>query len=95
MRVTGTVRAFTPEETITTKDGRELKKRTIVIDAGYKSEQGENISQNFVAQTFKEFTDEQLMAWKMQKAAFYIFFDAREWNGKWYQECVLTNINEI
>ena len=95
MRVTGIIREFTPEQTITTKDGRELKKRTIVIDAGYQSESGTNITQVFVAQTFKEYTDEQLMAWKQRKAAFYVFFDVRQYEGRYFQDVSLSNINEL
>lgn len=96
MRIVGTIREFTPEQVITTKDGRELKKRTIVIDAGYRSESGTNIAQNFAATTFKEFTDEELRA-KMggRQSAFYIFFDVREHEGKWYQDVALSNINEV
>lgn len=97
MKVSGTIKCFSPEQLITTRDGRELKKRQIVIDAGYQSEQGENITQKFAAQTFKEFTDEQLSAWVAtgQRLQFFLFFDVREYNGKYYQEVSLSNITEL
>lgn len=97
MRIIGTVMSFSPETKGVTSDGREWKKRSIVVDASYVTEQGDDVKQQFVADTFKDFTDEQLEAWynSKQKLAFYIHFNVHEYNGAYYQDVTLSNIKPL
>ena len=96
MRISGKIKQYSSEVTGTASDGREWKRRDLVIDAGYTNERGEEVEQSFAGSTFKEFTDEQLEQWAAsgKQLAFYITFKAREFDGRYYQDVNITNIRE-
>ena len=97
MRVLGKIKQYNSEVTGTSNDGREWKRRDLVIDAGYTNERGEEVEQSFAGSTFKEFTDEQLEqgAASKKQLAIYINFRAREFDGRFYQDVSITNIREV
>ena len=97
MRFLGFIKQYSSETKGTSSDGREWKRRDLVIDAGYTNERGEEVEQSFVGSTFKEFTDEQLEQWasKGQQLAFYINFRVREFDGRYYQDVNISNIREV
>lgn len=97
MRVLGIIKEYRSEVQGTSPDGREWKRRDLVIDAGYTNERGEDVEQSFAGTTFKEFTDEQLEQWARERKqlAFYIVFRAREYDGRYYQDVSITNIREV
>lgn len=97
MRILGILKQYGNEMPGTASDGREWKRREIVVDANYTNERGEDVEQSFVGSTFKEFSDEQLEQWAQEKKqlAFYINFRAREYDGRMYQDVSISNIREI
>ena len=97
MRFLGKIKQYSSEVQGTSNDGREWKRRDLVIDAGYTNERGEEVEQSFAGSTFKEFTDEQLEKWAAEKKqlAIYINFRAREFDGRYYQDVSITNIREV
>ena len=97
MRIVGKLKQYSSEVQGTSNDGREWKRRELVIDAGYINERGEEVEQSFAGSTFKEFTDEQLEQWAKEgkQLAFYINFRAREFDGRYYQDVSITNIREV
>ena len=97
MRFLGKIKQYNSEVTGTSNDGREWKRRDLVLDCGYTNERGEEVEQSFAGSTFKEFTDEQLEQWAAseKQLAVYIAFRAREYDGKFYQDVSITNIREV
>ena len=97
MRFLGKIKQYSSVVTGTASDGREWKRRDLVIDCSYTNERGEEVEQSFAGSTFKEFTDEQLEKWAAEKKqlAVYIAFRAREYDGKFYQDVSITNIREV
>ena len=97
MKISGKIKLYGSEVTGTASDGREWKRRDLVIDAGYTNERGEEVEQSFAGSTFKEFTDEQLEQWAKEEKqlAIYIHFRAREFDGRYYQDVSITNIREV
>ena len=97
MRFLGKIKQYSSEVTGTASDGREWKRRDLVLDCGYTNERGEEVEQSFAGSTFKEFTDEQLEQWaaSQKQLAVYIAFRAREYDGKYYQDVSITNIREV
>lgn len=100
MRKVCKIVAFSPEEIRKSGDSeqREFKVRKVVIDASrFNEDTGETITEKYVADTFKPFTDEQLQSWIQsgEKVACYITFDADNYEGQWYQRVKLHNINEL
>ena len=47
MRVLGKIKRYSSETQGTSNDGREWKRRDLVIDAGYTNERGEEVEQSF------------------------------------------------
>ncbi len=97
MRFLGKIKQYSSETKGTSNDGREWKRRDLVIDAGYTNERGEEVEQSFAGSTFKEVSDEQLEKWAQEKKqlAVYITFRAREFDGRYYQDVSITNIREV
>ena len=97
MRFLGFIKQYSSEVTGTAGEGREWKRRDLVLDCSYTNERGEEVVQSFAGSTFKEFTDEQLEQWAASKKqlAVYIAFRAREYDGKFYQDVSITNIREV
>ena len=97
MRFLGFIKQYSSEVQGTSNDGREWKRRDLVIDAGYTNERGEEVEQKFAGSTFKEFTDEQLEQWASteKQLAFYIAFKVHEFDGRHYQDVSVTNIREV
>ncbi len=77
MRVLGKIKQYSSEVTGTSNDGREWKRRDLVLDCGYTNERGEEVEQSFAGSTFKEFTDEQLEQWAPSKKLLAIYINIR------------------
>ena len=51
MRFLGKIKQYNSEVQGTSNDGREWKRRDLVIDAGYTNERGEEVEQSFAGST--------------------------------------------
>lgn len=107
MRKTGKVLDYTPYEEVKDKDGNAVvskmdglpvMKRSVVVDCNRTTDEGDEITERFVCDMYREEDDDRLEKLRTSgtKMAFYINFDyGRYADGRYFQKVTLRKISEL